>query len=296
MLRRRQINADSGADALRSKLDAATEPVRAAAWAARERVLWEGADRLRPLIEIARLPFERLAWVVQRRLIWPVQDRTEGIGHLLAATALSAVGLAAMAMGVVSLTSGSDPGSLQLAAPAPGKLAATDAKPSPPKEDGPVLRGAAPSFRPGTDAEDSAKSESSDVAAISSTGSVSEEGAGTAATSRRAVPAGPAAMKVARRFSEAFVFYEVGDRSARTEAVFAETTTPRLAAALEERPPRQPEGIDVPRARVLNLVPGPRRGRTYTVSASLLRVGLTSELRLEMEKKNGIWLITDVRG
>jgi hypothetical protein len=54
--------------------------------------------------------------------------------------------------------------------------------------------------------------------------------------------------------------------------------------------------VDVPQAKVLNLVPGPRRGKTYTVSASLLRIGTTSELRLELKKKNGNWVITDVRG
>ena len=47
---------------------------------------------------------------------------------------------------------------------------------------------------------------------------------------------------------------------------------------------------------MVNLVPGPRAGKAYTVSVSLLRVGLTSELRLELNKKQGNWLVTDVRG
>jgi hypothetical protein len=103
-------------------------------------------------------------------------------------------------------------------------------------------------------------------------------------------------MKVARRFSEAFVFYEIGKRPQRAKTVFTETATPELADALGERPPRQPERADVPKARVVNLVPGPRAGKAYTVSASLLRVGLTTELRLELNKKKGQWLVTDVRG
>jgi hypothetical protein len=103
-------------------------------------------------------------------------------------------------------------------------------------------------------------------------------------------------MKVARRFAEAFVFYEIGERQERAKVVFGETATPRLASALEERPPRQPESSKVPQARVLNLVPGPRRGKAFTVSVSLLRVGVTSELRLEMKKRDGAWLVTDVRG
>jgi hypothetical protein len=104
-------------------------------------------------------------------------------------------------------------------------------------------------------------------------------------------------MKVARRFSKAFLSYEIGrDREAATE-VFDATATPRLAEALSDRPPRLPANGRVPKARVVNLVPGPRAGRAYTVSVSLLRVGLTSELRLEMRKQGkAAWLVTDVRG
>jgi hypothetical protein len=103
-------------------------------------------------------------------------------------------------------------------------------------------------------------------------------------------------MRVARRFAEAFVYYEIGKKPDRTEAVFDETTSARLATALEQRPPRQPAGIEVPQAKVLNLVPGPRSGSAYTVSVSLLRLGVTSELRLQIEEQNGDWVVTDVRG
>ncbi|HEX6228766.1 MAG TPA: hypothetical protein VFZ41_04795 [Solirubrobacterales bacterium] len=277
--------------------------MRAAAWAVQDRLLWRVADRLRPavarmrpVIEVARWPFQRLAWFVEQRLLWPLEDRAAGYGDLAAAAALSAVAIGAMVMGVVSLVSDGDGDGERLATAAPARLAA-DRNLQPPREEesGPVLQGAAPRFAPAGKADRAASDGASD-AALAAAGTVEEEAPDTASTSRRAVPAGPAAMKVARRFSEAFVFYEIGARPARTKTVFEKTTTPRLAAALEERPPRQPESVDVPRARVLNLVPGPRRGRTYTVSASLLRVGLTSELRLEMTKTNGVWLITDVRG
>ena len=67
-------------------------------------------------------------------------------------------------------------------------------------------------------------------------------------------------MKVARRFSEAFVFYEIGQRSDRAEAVFAQTASTPLANALLERPPRLPAGTKMPKAKVLNLVPGPATG------------------------------------
>lgn len=80
-------------------------------------------------------------------------------------------------------------------------------------------------------------------------------------------------------------------------AAFATTATPALAQSLLRRPPRQPASIKVPKARVLNVVAGPSSGGVYTVSVSLLRVGLTSELRLEMEMaKHGKWHVTDVLG
>jgi hypothetical protein len=64
-----------------------------------------------------------------------------------------------------------------------------------------------------------------------------------------------------------------------------------------QRPPRQPEGIEVPKAKVLNVVPAPSYDRLYPISVSLLRVGSTSELRLEMEQlKNKQWRVVNVLG
>ena len=63
------------------------------------------------------------------------------------------------------------------------------------------------------------------------------------------------------------------------------------------RPPRQPAGVEVPKAKVLNVVPAPSHGRVYPLSVSLLRVGATSELRLEMEQlKNKEWRVVNVLG
>jgi hypothetical protein len=79
--------------------------------------------------------------------------------------------------------------------------------------------------------------------------------------------------------------------------VFAETAAPPLAKALADRPPRQPAAVEVPKAKVLNLVPGPRRRAMLPVSVSLLRLGITSELRLDLERNDdGEWLVGDVRG
>ncbi len=64
----------------------------------------------------------------------------------------------------------------------------------------------------------------------------------------------------------------------------------------------------MPKAKVVNLVPGPSHDGVYTVSVSLLRVGVTSELRLAMQKgkapagnapgskKTMSWRVVDING
>ena len=78
---------------------------------------------------------------------------------------------------------------------------------------------------------------------------------------------------------------------------FGDSATPALSHSLLKRPPRLPASVKVPRAKVVNIVPGPSQGRVFTVSVSLLRVGVTSELRLEMEqRKHDGWQVTNVLG
>jgi hypothetical protein len=265
-----------------------------------------GARFLGAAADAVRWPFERAAWGVERLVLWPLQERFAGWSppaHGAGAAALGAIAIGAVAAGVLLLP-GSEPSPRDQVAEATRVTIATpDAQPAE-APDGPVLHGATPDFSTGG----VEASESGDAAAeLNAGGSTTEavtndeaptadEGAAATSSAKKPVPAGPAAMKVARRFSEAFVFYEVGEKPARAKAVFAETATPELATALGERPPRQPAEAEVPKAKVLNLVPGPRAGKAYTVSVSLLRVGLTSELRLELNKLHGAWLITDVRG
>jgi hypothetical protein len=272
----------------------------------REKVLWLVAERLRDVADAVRWPLERVAWAFEERLLWPLQERAAGApapGRTAGAVALAGVALAAVAIGVLSLSGGDGD---EPAAPLAVTPAAAPA-PAPPEEpDGPRLEGVPPSFGPGGVAAGERSDggevavESSGVGAASTAAtapaSADEEAAAATGSSEKPVPAGPAAMKVARRFSQAFLLYEIGEQPARAMAVFAETATPRLATALAERPPRLPEGTEVPKARVVNLVPGPRRGKAYTVSASLLRVGVTSELRLQMKSQAGTWRVTDVRG
>ncbi|HEY7255232.1 MAG TPA: hypothetical protein VH476_00995 [Solirubrobacterales bacterium] len=318
MQKRRQINAELGAERLRSSVAAATEPVRAAAHTVEERVVWRGSDwardqadrgaewardtsdRVRPRLEVLRWPFERVTWLVERWVVWPIQERTSISGQVLGAGALAVLALGLIAFTAVTVGGGRSPSepvvaTTRPAAPASAPIVPTEA---PAKT---VLRGAAPSFGVGAGVDVGGVPAESESGTLSSsptgTAAIESEGesAATSATGEP-VPAGPTAMKVARRFAEAFVYYEIGKKPGRTEAVFDETTSARLATALEQRPPRQPAGLDVPQARVLNLVPGPRSGSAYTVSVSLLRVGVTSELRLQIEKQNGDWVVTDVRG
>jgi hypothetical protein len=279
MLRRRQINGNPKGRSMRFLLGAA---------------------------DAVRWPFERIAWTIERGVLWPIRERFAGrspSGHRAGAAALGAIAAAAVLVGVVLLPGQGGQAPEQAATPTRVAIATPDS-PRPAEEpQGPVLRGATPKFDVAggvgvSSAADSdvSEAEPSTAGEADASGTVPSEETAATASSKKPVPAGPAAMKVARRFSEAFVFYEIGERPARAKTVFGETATPELATALGERPPRLPADAKVPKARVLNLVPGPRAGKAYTVSVSLLRVGLTTELRLELNKQQGQWLITDVRG
>ena len=109
--------------------------------------------------------------------------------------------------------------------------------------------------------------------------------------------AGHAALAVAREFAQAFVVYETAGEKETFKAGFDATATAQLTKALLQRPPRQPADGKVPKAKVVNVVAGPSKGKARTVSVSLLRVGVTSELRIEMEQ--GVdkkWQVTNVLG
>ncbi len=112
-----------------------------------------------------------------------------------------------------------------------------------------------------------------------------------------AAPAGRAALNVAREFGEAFVVYEIDGVEGKVRSGFRQTSTKQLSRALLHRPPRQPAAVKVPKAKVVNVVAGPSKNGVYPVSVSLLRVGATSELRLELEQGVGKkWQVTDVLG
>lgn len=279
-----------------------------------DRVVVDGGDLLRPVAEGVRRPFEGVAWGVRRAVIWPLEDRADALGAPARSLSFGAVVLLAAAAGVGALLWAA-PGArnaARLEAPAQGPLAAAaqTAEDTP----RPTLHGSVPVFGPeptegasGISAAEAIRSasrgsgSSSSAAAsekISSTDSSSTATSSTAAQSSavEGPPAGPAAIAVAHEFGEAFVLYEVGTTDGTVRKGFAETATPALAHALLKRKPRLPANVTVPKARVVNVVAGPSHGRVYTVSVSLLRVGVTSELRLDMEKQGKDWRVTNVLG
>lgn len=278
-----------------------------AAFAVEERVVWGGADVLRRLVEIVKWPFERLVWAIERGLVWPLEERTDKWSPSLrvagiAMLALLAVGAGALGLALSSGDGGGTTGVRQAATPASAPGPAAVASPEvAPATGAPVLQGAKPDFKAdggvaGGSAEPAAPAAA--TARPNSTAEVASSESGSNSGKAVVESPGPTALKVAHQFSGAFVLYEVGNDPAKVREIFNETATPQVTRALLQREPRQPAGAEVPQAKVLNVVPGPRQGDTYTLSVSLLRIGVTSELRLTMQRdeKTGEWLVTDVLG
>lgn len=264
---------------------------------------------------------EDLSLALREHLLWPVQDRFLGLGDRGRAVVAGSAVVLALGIGVGGYSLASSDGSEQSVGtrpvavavePAPEPVAA---KPEPKPEPAPTLQGATPVFKAGGDEQPaevggSKAIEDAPAATASNTGNAATdtissnpaaEPAGASASTSTAVvdgpPAGPAAVAVARKFAQAFVVYETGGDEGVVRKAFAATATPELTRALMRRPPRQPAGAKVPKAKVLNVVPAPSRDRVYPLSVSLLRVGATSELRLEMEQtKSKDWRVVNVLG
>ncbi len=301
MAKRDPTNSNPGASRLRSVPAAVGRWLRNAYWAVEDRILWDGRNALRRVYDVARWPFERLVWILEAKLVWPLRERLAGRRGPTRAGAgvLCAVAVGAVALVVIQTTGDSSESSSREVLATPPLSASEPASAANAEPDEPVLQGAPPVL--GLDGAVATAPSSGDAAtedvvrSTEGTGAPDDEVA-SASASTEPVPAGPDAMKVARRFAEAFVVYEVGEQRALARETFDETAAPSLAGALAKRPPRLPEQVKVPQAKVVNLVPGPRRGKAYSVSVSLLRVGVTSELRLELRRNVDGWLVTDVRG
>ncbi len=265
---------------------------------------------------------EDLSLALHEHVLWPVEDGFLGLsdrGRAVVAGGAAALALVIGVLGISALGSGgsSTPAAATVAvAPTP---APQTAQHSPAPKPAPTLHGATPVFKaPPKNGNAVAGSEAVEreaaEAAADNTGSAAtdtisskptphpagKEASASASTSTVAMdgpPAGPAAISVARRFAAGFVVYETGGSKSTIRKAFSETASPELTKALLRRPPRQPAGVRVPQAKVVNVVPAPSHGTVYPLSVSLLRVGVTSELRLEMEQlKNKEWRVTNILG
>lgn len=281
------------------------------AWAVEERIVWGGADVARAVLAAIKWPFEQLALASEEWLIWPLQERTDHWSTPLraaATAAVAAIAVAAVLAGAL-LAKGSDSGQPATVKRAAAVAPAPAPAPSHPAPEAPALQGATPNFTPeaagGAGGGAAAtKATPSSSAAVESTAAdasaVPESAASTPADSDPTAKPGPAATKVVRKFAGAFVLYETGRGDPNTlRAVFAETATPQFARQLLKRPPRLPADVKVPKAKVLNVVAGPAQGdNTFTYSISLLRLGVTSELRVDIQRneKTGKWQVMEALG
>ncbi len=312
MFRRRSTTSDSTDASAYSRRAAVADSI----WAAQDRVRSGSSAGLGKVVAGADHALERASFPLQKRVLWPLADRTTAIGAPVRALSTGALVLLAAAAGVAGLVWAAPDGphnASQTTAVATASSPAATAK-APADEPGqPTLQGAAPVFKPAkgrvaAEEADPAKAivKSSPSPASASTSAATDSAATASSAADGAAaqiapvdgpPAGPAAISVARDFSDAFVVYETGGSEAQVRETFAATATPALAKALLRRPPRLPANLEVPKAKVVNVVPGPSHDRVYPVSVSLLRVGLTSELRLEMEQHKGDgWRVTNVLG
>jgi hypothetical protein len=278
--------------------------------------IWTARERLRSASERAFFP-------LQKRVIWPLADRVRGGGESSRVFAFAAVMLAAgvgvAALLVVAPGDNHSPAAATTVAEVSHPLPAPKAAPA--KAPEPTLHGAAPVFKSAepegstkvdpaqpldTEASSSSKPSSAAPAATEETAASTEiassDPTATSSSSTPGIvapgpPAGPAAITVAREFAGAFVLYETGQTDSAVHREFSEAATPQLTHALMRRPPRLPANVTVPQAKVVNVVAAPSHGTVYPVSVSLLRVGVTSELRLEMEQLKGKrWRVTNVLG
>jgi hypothetical protein len=250
---------------IRLSAEDASWTIREAAWGVEEKVLWRGSDVTRDALARAgrtMLPLQRL---IQTKLVWPASDalaERSRRSRVAIAAGAATLAIAAAAGGAISAAdhAGSQSSPLQTA-PAP---AATSQG-----ADLTALQGVTPRFQPGH--------------------------AAPVPPQPPAVTAAPP-VKVAWQFAQAFVGYEVGNSTKKTDAVFGETATKPLVKSLAADPPRLPSTGKVPQARVLNVVLGTATKQQVTASVSLVRLRAVSEVRLTLTKTGDEWRVAQVLG
>jgi hypothetical protein len=238
--------------------------IREAAWGLEERVLWRGSDATRDALGRAgraMLPLQRL---IQTRLTWPVADalrQRSGRTRSAIAAGTATVAIAAAVGGAVS--AGDHPSATGSVGVAASVTPATHASGLT------ALQGVTPQFQPGHAAPAPPQPP----------------------TKTSAPPA-----QVAWQFAQAFVGYEVGSSTKKTDAAFAATATKPLVKSLAADPPRLPASGKVPQARVLNVVLGAAGKEQVTASVSLVRLRAISEVRLTLTKTGDVWRVAQVLG
>jgi hypothetical protein len=253
-------------------------------------------------------PLKRLWWFFEKHFLWPVADSFRAIKRAVSyrsplayigATAMICVTAGAVAAAVYfyDQANTADPAPVVAEAPlgsetviAPVSPPATTAAPAAQPAGDETLNGVVPQF-PNRSGSNSG-STGQDGQSGSDSGS---SGTGLPATVVRPSPApkgGP--LKVAHGFAESFVGFEIGERKATRE--LADNATKKLARELRSDPPRLPSNGQVPKATVMNVVAGKKKGDRMEISVSLMRSGATSELRLALKRTDGKWLVSEVRG
>jgi hypothetical protein len=242
---------------LRASTEDASWSIREAAWGLEERVLWRGSD-------VTRRALARVARPLQTRLAWPVADalHTRSRGTRLAIVAgAAALAIAAAGGGAISAVH-------HHSAPQSAPVAASVAV-QPHAADLTALQGVTPQF---------------------------QSGHATPAPPQPPTESAAPPAQVAWQFAQAFVGYEVGNSTKKTDAAFAATATKPLVKSLATDPPRLPSSDKVPQARVLNVVLGTASKQQVTASVSLVRLRAISEVRLTLTKTGDAWRVAQVLG
>ena len=292
--------------------------------------------RMLGMFERATWPLRKLTWWLEEKLFWPLSDLIRGGRADIAPADIApadpapagaaptetvdavqakrrpdlrvavatvggagVIGIAAAAL-VASFMGGGGHSAAPVSAPraAAGGAPAADYTASQGGRAS-TLHGAKPSFK------SASKVTKAEAAANLQAGAQAQTKASpTAATNSKPSSIPPtgsgdtAALNTAKDFAGAFVLYEVGRTNATVKQTFADTSTPALAKALKDRPPRQPGSVKVPTAKVQNIVLSPpnKDGDQIEASVSLLRLGALSELRLTLVQRHGAWVVSEVRG
>ena len=302
--------------------DASAYSRRAAAadslWDAQDRARTAPAGAYRAAREEPLDPrVERIAFPVQEKVVWPLEDRTERMGPRARALSFGAVVLVAAAAGVAGLIWAApdgphNAGTTPVATTA-APVADVEAAPEKPAAADPARRRPRLQGRPGTAAAsevDPAKAIVKSAPAASSTSSSS-----TRLPHRPRPPPLPRPSPSSRPPpSPAPRPAPPRSPSPATSPAPSSSTRPAAATARCARPSGRRRRRSWPRRccdgrrgcrptsrcrrrRSSTSSRRPPTASVYPVSVSLLRVGVTSELRLEMEQLKGKdWRVTNVLG